>query len=182
MMPLGSEIVPSSRQTYPVQSPQTLQENVPTPPSGLVFTDVDTQTSTAVIRSTSDMKLRSCSCKVKVKCQKCLDEKLKFQHFTLRPGWIFWLWSQSWGRRFCWSWRSQSPDCFYWKWFWMINEHANMQEARLLSFILYSESVIPFPVYVQFDLQEHFHPPHISSSSSSSMRGFCPPQCVSGHM
>lgn len=59
----------------------------------------------------------------------------------------------------------------------MINERANMQEARLLSFILYSESVIPFPVYVQFDLQEHFHPPHISSSSSSSMRGFCPPQC-----
>lgn len=138
MMPLGSEIVLSSRQTYPVQSPQTLQENVPTPPSGLVFTDVDTQTSTAVIRSTSDMKLRSCSCKVKVKCQKCLDEKLKFQHFTLRPGWIFWLWSQSWGRRFCWSWRSQSPDCFYWKWFWMINEHANMQEADfyLLFFIL----------------------------------------------
>ena len=36
----------------------------------------------------------------------------------------------------------------------MINERANMQEARILSFILYSESVIPFPVYVRFYLQE----------------------------
>lgn len=81
MMPLGSEIVPSSRQTYPVQSPQTLQENVPTPPSGLVFTDVDTQTSTAVIRSTSDMKLRSCSCKVKVKCQVLFGRKAQIPTF-----------------------------------------------------------------------------------------------------
>ena len=61
-----------------------------------------------------------------------------------------------------WSWRSQSPDCFYWKWFWMRNERVNMQEARLLSYILYShpgfssilKSVIPFPVYVQCYLQE----------------------------
>lgn len=81
MMPLGSEIVPSSRQTCPVQSPQTLQENVPTPPSGLVFTDVDTQTSTAVIRSTSDMKLRSCSCKVKVKCQVLFGRKAQIPTF-----------------------------------------------------------------------------------------------------